>query len=109
MAVKGLIGKWAFVAGIVLAIILGIIGTIDTTSALALLIIGLLVGLLNVRSKEATQFLLAGIALLIATNFGQAALGTIVILKNILIAIMAIVIPAVVVVALREVFLVAKK
>jgi hypothetical protein len=109
MAVKGLIGKWAFVLGIILAIILGIAGTIDATSAWILVVLGLIIGLLNVRAKDVTPFLLAGVSLLLATSFGQAALGSVEVLRNVMMGIMAFVVPGIVVVALREVFVIAKR
>jgi len=104
-----LIGKWAFVIGVLLAVILGFLGKVDQTVAIVLVLLGLIVGLLNITSKEATPFLLAGVSLLIATYWGKQVMIVIPALANILEAIMILVVPAVILVALREVFVMAKK
>lgn len=105
---KDSLGKWAFVVGVVLAAILGLWGPLTAWMAWVLVALGLLVGLLNVTSKEATAFLLAGVSLLLATSFGSDALSAIAVLPNVLNAVLVLVVPAVVVVALREVFGIAK-
>ena len=105
---KDLIGKWAFVIGIIIAVLVGLFaGAISDNIALILMVLGLIIGLLNVTSKEATPFLLAGVSLLIATSFGSSAIPSAMV-KNVLTAIMILVVPAVIVVALREVFAMAK-
>lgn len=106
---KDIIGKWAFIIGVLLAVILGFLGNVTSTVAIILVIIGLIVGLLNITSKEATSFLWAGIALLIATFWGQQVMAVVPALANVLEAIMILVVPAVIIVALREVFAMAKK
>lgn len=74
-----LVGKYAFLAGVVISIILGIAigymewpGSRTPTDILAnvygwttfvLLILGIIVGLTNITAKEATPFLIAAIAL----------------------------------------------
>ncbi|SRR3989344_9696224 len=103
------IGGWAFLIGIIIAIIAGIIGPIDKTVTIVLVVLGLIVGLLNITEKEVTPFLLAAVALVIVANFGGSVLGVIDFLKQILIAIMALIVPATIVVAVREVFTVAKR
>ncbi|MEM2956247.1 MAG: hypothetical protein QW041_01575 [Candidatus Pacearchaeota archaeon] len=105
---KDLIGKWAFVIGVIVAIVFGLLSSINELIATMLVLIGLIVGLLNITSKEATPFLLAGISLLIATSFGKDAIAVIPTIANVLTAIMILVVPAVIIVALREVFAIAK-
>lgn len=114
---KGLIGKWAFVIGVLIAVLFGIFGQVDAVGQLAvpivviLVILGLVIGLLNIKAKEATPFLLAGISLLIATSFGMNVFGTDAVSKlivRVLQAILIIVVPAVIIVALREVFAMAQ-
>ena len=46
------IGGWAFLIGIIIAIIAGIIGPIDKTVTIVLVVLGLIVGLLNITEKE---------------------------------------------------------
>lgn len=103
------IGGWAFLIGVLIAIIAGIIGPIDKTVTIVLVVLGLIVGLLNITEKEVTPFLLAAVALVIVANFGGSVLGVIDILKQILTAIMALIVPATIVVAIKEVFTVAKR
>ena len=65
MAMK--IGQWAFILGIALAIIVGVFTLSETvagTVTLVLVILGLIVGFLNITEKETTPFLIAAIALL---------------------------------------------
>jgi hypothetical protein len=59
------VGKWAFIAGLALAVIVGLFiqGNIAPWAVAGL---GLLVGFLNVRAGELRTFLLAGTALTVA-------------------------------------------
>lgn len=61
------LGKWAFIIGLVIAIIAAFIRTAISASTIALIlfILGLLVGLLNITEKRHTKFLLATITLLL--------------------------------------------
>ena len=104
-----LLGSWAFLIGVILAIVLGIISGIQGTAIsmtwiIVLVIIGLLVGLLNIASEEATPFLMSGVVLIIAANLGHAVLETVSWLSGILQALLAIFTPATVVVAIKNVF-----
>ncbi|MFH1056931.1 MAG: hypothetical protein V1717_04010 [Candidatus Micrarchaeota archaeon] len=66
------IGAWAFLGGLVIAVLAGFFTTADATIVLVLGVLGLLVGLLNIADKEAQHFLVAGIAFLISA----ASLGS---------------------------------
>jgi len=57
-----LIGGWSFLIGLVLAVILGAMGRVDGSVSTILIVLGLIVGFLNVSDKETNQFLLAGIS-----------------------------------------------
>ncbi|MBI4441107.1 hypothetical protein HY639_02990 [Candidatus Woesearchaeota archaeon] len=59
------VGHYAFLAGIVIAVVAGVFTDLLDAQLvpLLLLVLGLLVGLLNVTGKEMTEFLIAGIAL----------------------------------------------
>ena len=59
-----LIGKWAFLVGLLVAVIASFITGYATTVALVLFILGLIVGFLNISEKDSNKFLLATIALL---------------------------------------------
>ena len=104
-----LVGSWAFIIGVFLAIIAGIMfNSLDKPIVTALIIIGLLVGLLNVTTNETTQFLLATISLVLIAAFGGNILKVIPTVARILEAILILVIPATVIVALRSVYSLAK-
>lgn len=71
MAVKtnvSTLGPWAFILGIVIALLAGVFAPNDTAVVLLLTLLGLVVGLLNVEDKEAGQFLLASVAFIIAAS-----------------------------------------
>lgn len=103
------IGALAFLIGVVLAIIFGIFGSLTATIITILVVIGLIVGLLNIADSEASPFLISGAVLIIATSLGGNVFGTIPVLGNILDALLAIFVPATIVVAIRNVFSLARK
>ncbi len=76
------IGKWSFIVGIAIAIIVGLwagFGKIDTNTLgityAVLVILGLFVGLINITSEEAEPFLVATIALMVGADVMNSALG----------------------------------
>jgi len=108
------IGAWAFFIGVVLALLAGILSALnivslaDTSVMSILVILGILVGLFNVTSKESTTFLLSGTVLIIASTFGMGVMVMVPLLSAILMALLAIFVPAVIVVAIKSVFAIAK-
>jgi len=103
-----LVGGWAFLVGVILAVVLGLFPTIETPAMVtALVVIGLVVGLLNVADKEVTPFLLSGAVLIIAAGLGKGLIG-IAVLDSVLKALLLIFIPATIIVALKNVFTLAK-
>ena len=110
---KNFIGSWAFVVGIILALILGIFMDQLTQNyqdylIWALVLIGLVVGILNVTSRETTPFLTSGLVLILASVFGAGVMRNLPLLPNILTAILMIFVPATIVVSIRNVFNFAK-
>ncbi|MBW2973515.1 hypothetical protein KY346_03930 [Candidatus Woesearchaeota archaeon] len=103
------IGHWAFIVGIIIAIIAGLVPAWQTpTITWVLVILGLVVGLLNITAKETIEFLVAAIALLVIGSAGAIpALGTIIL--SILANIVAFVAPAALVVALKSIYSLAQK
>ncbi len=95
------LGKIAFIAGLVISVILAFISI--PYASLILLILGLLIGFLNVSASEASSFLIAAIALL-ATN-AAASIAGVPFVGAILVAILAnigaLMTPAVLVVAIK--------
>jgi len=106
------IGHYTFLAGIALAIIAGIVVdliAIDIVT-LILVVLGIVVGFLNVTAKETTEFLIATVALMLA---GSANLTVIPAIGPYLAAILAnitvFVAPAALIVALKAVKALASK
>jgi predicted outer membrane lipoprotein len=104
-------GQWAFILGLVVAIAGGIIGAMYATEiTYILLLLGVIVGLLNITEKEVTSFLLAVVALLLVGGAGLeniAYIGSTI--GAILANISAFVAPAAVIVALKAVYQLGKK
>lgn len=94
------IGKIAFLAGVVIAILAAFITF--SWVPLALLIIGLIVGFMNVSGSESQGFLIAGIALLLSVSSaaGLPHIGGII--TTVLSNIVAFVAPAMLVVAVKS-------
>ena len=102
----GQLGHWSFIIGVLLAIVAGLLGTAYAdTVAMILVVLGVIVGFLNISEKEVSSFLIAAIALLLT---GAAGLETLLVvgpyLGPILTNIATFVAPAVVIVALKAVY-----
>ena len=105
-----LIGGWAFLIGVVLAIVVGFFPNVGTSGTMtALVVIGLIIGLLNIADKESTPFLLSGLVLVLISNAGMVLLESVPYIGGILSALMAIFIPATVIVAIKNVLNLAKR
>lgn len=108
------IGVWAFIAGIVVAIVAAFVGNPWTIPALV--VVGIIVGLLNVSDKETTAFLTASVSVMIAVftagasiNSSLATLGTVgTVLAALLQNINVLVFPATIVVAIKAIYALAK-
>ncbi len=100
----GKIGHWAFIVGILLAVIAGLVPQLQTSAVTWILVIlGLVVGLLNITSKETTEFLVAVLSLMVVGSAGAIpALGGIVL--SILANIVALSAPAALIVALKAIY-----
>lgn len=110
---QNMVGSWSFLVGIVLAILVGLgVGVSLTPTVTAVLaLLGLIVGLLAVSSKDVEPFVMATIVVLLAAFVGRDVLSavTLVNLGSVLDAIVALMVPAAVIVALKEAFAIAKK
>jgi len=118
------IGAWTFLIGVILAIGIGIFTTLLPIPALIeyspeiygiLVLIGLIVGFLNVTGKESQTFLIAGAVLVIVSKFGlESVTGTIIgigigdAVASVFGALIALFAPATIIVALKTVFSIAK-
>ena len=97
------VGVWSFFIGLGIAIILG---AANVQSITALLILGLIVGLLNITDHEIVPFLVACIALIIAGS-ALANLVSYGWLVRILSNIVVLVVPAAVIGSLKAVYALA--
>ena len=102
-------GKWAFVIGLVLAGVAGILFEAEEAVFWMLAVLGVIVGLLNITQPETQSFLLAAIALILSAT----ALNLIPIvgetLSQILEYVSAFVAGAMIVVALKALFQTGRK
>jgi hypothetical protein len=105
------IGSWAFIVGLILAVIAGFwpIGTVMTS---VLIILGLIVGFLNVTGKETNSFLFSTLVLVVMASQGGQLLREIQfvgpMLQSIFSAMMLFIIPGAVVVALKAIWALAE-
>lgn len=103
------LGSWAFLLGITVAFFSGIFSPNTATSPVVslLIILGLLVGLLNITRKETTSFLLASVALAIMVSFGGNVLSQVVgigpYLSGILASMVIFIVPAAIIVAIKAI------
>ena len=102
------IGKWAFVVGLVLAVLASFLTGYETIVAVVLFVLGLVVGFLNISEKDSNKFLLGNIALLtggIASMNAVAMFGVVSIyLTAVLGSFVAFVSAAALVVAIKAIF-----
>lgn len=111
-------GPYAFTAGVVIAVLAGLLATqlaaYSWLIGIVLLILGIIVGFLNIKDKEVTNFLVATIALMstsaiadwVLLDIAGLPLGTWIV--SILSNIGFFVAPAAVIVALKAVYAMAK-
>src|SRR3989344_3941149 len=102
------LGKWSFLIGVVLAVILGALGSVSGTWAMVLVVIGIVIGLLNVADKEVSPFLMSGAVLIIASALGGNLMSNLPYIGSILDALLVIFVPATVIVAVKNVFSLAR-
>ena len=108
MAKGNMIGRWAFLIGVILAIILALVGDLSPNWTAVLVVIGLIIGLLNVADGEVHQFLLSGAVLIIAAGLGRDVMSAVTAATSILDALLAIFVPAPISVAVKNVFSIAR-
>lgn len=102
-------GSWAFLIGVILAVVLTLFNVWNTTWLLILVVIGLIVGLLNITEREVHHFLMSGAVLTIVAALGQDVMSGIPILARMLDALLAIFVPATILVAVKNVFTLARR
>ena len=110
---KNLIGAWAFLIGVILTIAIGLFSdylgaTTHKTILIILVVLGIAVGVLNITSKEGSKFLLTALVLVLVAYIGQSVMSIIPQLGKILGAMLVLFVPATIIVALKEIFDIAK-
>ena len=112
---SAVLGSWAFLIGLVLAVLLGfgLTGPYAATMVWVVFLLGIVVGLLNITHDEVTAFMTSGTVLVLVSFLGanvvQSANISIPYLGNILNGILTLFVPATMIVALRSVFVLARK
>ena len=115
---------WAFLIGVILAIIIGLSTTLIPIPALAvysaqiyaiLVLLGIFVGFVHVTGRDSQTFLIAGAILVIVSKFGlESVTGTLIgigigdAVSSVFGALIALFAPATIIVALKTVFSLAK-
>jgi hypothetical protein len=111
------IGIYAFIVGVILAIIAGLAGgaVVEYVGAITLIlvILGVIVGFLNIKDKMVFNFLIAAIALMVVGTANLSTIDTIVvglggIMQTVINFITIFVAPAALVVALKAIYGLAK-
>ncbi len=108
MAKSNMIGSWAFLVGIILAVILGLVAQVNKPLVIILVLLGIIVGLFNVAGKETTSFLVSGVVLIIAAAFSKDLFKVVEVLGNLVQSLLAFIVPATIIVAVKNVFSLAK-
>ena len=104
-----MLGSWSFLIGVVLAVVFGLIGGLNQTLTYILVVLGIIIGLLNVGDEEVGPFLMAGAVLVIVSTLGQAVVSSVPIFDNTLRALTVLFVPATIIVALKHVFSLARR
>jgi hypothetical protein len=119
------LGAWAFLIGVILSVIIGLSTSLlisipfvtKYNSAIygVLVILGLIVGFMNVTGRDSEKFMIAGAILVIVSKFGMDSVsGSVIgigigsIVTSIFAALLVLFVPATIVVALKTVFSIAK-
>jgi hypothetical protein len=109
----GLIGFWAFIIGLVIALVFGIIAAItsgmDTSWIIIILIIlGIIIGFLNITAKEVPTLLLATIALIVVGNVFAPLPGIGKLIGSVLGYVAVLVSPAAIIAAIKALWVIGK-
>ncbi|MEK6899368.1 MAG: hypothetical protein AABW79_04705 [Nanoarchaeota archaeon] len=119
---ENLFSAWALLVGVVIALIGGILlsfgGQANPFILGVLLVLGLLLGFfVEINQHEASTFMLASLSLVIVSfagqqgianiQFGEIALGNII--ASTLSGLLVMLVPATIVVAIRSIFLIARR
>lgn len=108
--VMGLIGFWAFIIGLIIAVVMGIIAPANPVAIIVLIILGIIIGFLNITAKEVPTLLLATIALIVVGNvfspLNMLDIGKVI--GNMLSYVATLVAPAAVIAAIKALWQIGK-
>jgi len=107
------VGHYAFIGGVLVAVIAGLLQTTSNFFAFSIVLLGFVVGFLNIHTKEFTHFLVAAVALIVAGTTDFSVLNIIFdplgnVLNSLFHFIQIFVAPAALVVALKAITVLAK-
>ena len=127
MAIKSkenALGAWAFLVGVILAVIIGLSTNLLSIPSLnsysgqiyaILVLLGIVIGFINVNESDTHTFLIAGAILVVVSKFGMDGVkGSLIgievgnIVASVFGSLLALFVPATIVVALKTVFSIAK-
>ncbi|MBI2043985.1 hypothetical protein HYT24_01325 [Candidatus Pacearchaeota archaeon] len=124
IAKENRVGAWAFLIGVILALVIGLATTLIPIPALTayskqiyaiLVLLGIFVGFMNVTGRDSEKFMIAGAVLVIVSRLGMdSATGSLIgigvgdAVRSIFGALLALFAPATIVVALKTVFSIAR-
>lgn len=99
------LGHWAFLLGVLLAVAAGVVPQFQVPAVTWLLVfLGLLVGVMNITAKESQEFLVAAIALLLASNAASGIIALGLVMSTVLTNIVTFVFPAALLVAVKVIW-----
>jgi len=105
---KKTFGGWAFIIGLILAVVIALLGAEQDWPVYILLVLGLIVGLLNISDKEVGPFLISAIAFMLTfTSLFMISEAIPLVgntLVNFFVFVNAFIAPAAAVVAIKELF-----
>ena len=119
------IGAWAFLIGVIIAVITGLLTLLIPISSitryssfiyLILVVLGIIIGAsINVTGKDSQTFLITGAIIVLVSRFGmESVMGSLIgigageTVSSIFASLLALFVPATVIVALKSVFGLAK-
>ena len=109
-SVLSTIGFWAFIIGLIIAVVGGLLMPANTILIMILIILGIIIGFLNITAKEVILFLVATIALVVVGNVFAPlkTLGIGAILGNMLSYVATLMAPAAIIGAIKALWAVGK-
>lgn len=111
------LGGYSFLIGFIIAIVLGVLEALnmlvgfEAILMIVMVVLGIIVGFLNIEPSEVPNFLLAGVSLIVAAGAGTAILSSIDYLMYVvpfLNYVITFMMPALIVVAVQEILDIAR-